>query len=85
MNVTETFVSLQGEGKHQGKPCFFLRLSGCNLRCTWCDTAYAFEKGTERSIEDIVKEISESKVRYVCITGGEPLLQKKELLPLLPS
>ena len=83
MNVTETFVSLQGEGKHQGKPCFFLRLSGCNLRCTWCDTAYAFEKGTERSIEDIVKEISESKVRYVCITGGEPLLQKKELLPLL--
>lgn len=83
MRVTETFVSLQGEGANQGKPCFFLRLSGCNLRCAWCDTEYSFEKGEERSVDDIVKEISDSNLSYVCVTGGEPLLQKKELLTLL--
>ena len=83
MIVTETFTSLQGEGKNQGKPCFFLRLSGCNLRCAWCDTEYSFEKGTERSIEELVKEIADSGFSYVCVTGGEPLLQKKELIPLL--
>lgn len=83
MKVTETFVSLQGEGKNQGKPCFFLRLSGCNLRCTWCDTGYAFDAGEERSVDAVVKEIAESGLKYVCITGGEPLLQKKEVLLLL--
>ncbi|MDO5843560.1 MAG: radical SAM protein [Methanocorpusculum sp.] len=83
MKVSETFVSLQGEGLNQGKPCFFLRLAGCNLRCAWCDTEYSFEKGEEKSVDEIVKEISESGLSYVCITGGEPLLQKKELLPLL--
>ncbi|HJJ48079.1 MAG TPA: radical SAM protein [Methanocorpusculum sp.] len=83
MKLTETFVSLQGEGKNQGKPCFFLRLSGCNLRCAWCDTQYSFEGGTERSVDEIVREIADSNLKYVCITGGEPLLQKKALLPLL--
>ena len=85
MRITETFVSLQGEGKNQGKPCFFLRLSSCNLRCAWCDTEYSFEKGSERSAEDVAEEIAASGVRLVCITGGEPLLQKKELLPLLEA
>lgn len=85
MRVTETFVSLQGEGKNQGKTCFFVRLSGCNLRCSWCDTEYSFEVGTERSAEEIAEEIAASGVRLVCITGGEPLLQKKELLPLLEA
>ena len=83
MKVTETFVSLQGEGERQGMPCFFLRLSGCNLRCSWCDTKYSFENGTERSADDIVKEIAASKLPYVCVTGGEPLIQKGELIPLL--
>ncbi len=83
MKVTETFVSLQGEGERQGMPCFFLRLSGCNLRCSWCDTKYSFENGTERSADDIVKEIAASRLQYVCVTGGEPLIQKEELIPLL--
>ncbi|HKM41460.1 MAG TPA: radical SAM protein [Methanocorpusculum sp.] len=83
MRVTETFVSLQGEGERQGTPCFFLRLSGCNLRCAWCDTEYSFEKGMERSVDTIVEEIAQSKLSYVCITGGEPLLQKEELRSLL--
>ena len=83
MRVTETFVSLQGEGERQGIPCFFLRLSGCNLRCAWCDTEYSFEKGMERSVDTIVEEIAQSKLSYVCITGGEPLLQKEELRSLL--
>lgn len=83
MRVTETFVSLQGEGERQGMPCFFLRLSGCNLRCAWCDTEYSFEKGTDKSIEELVQEIAASGLSYVCVTGGEPLLQKEELVPLL--
>ncbi|HJJ47278.1 MAG TPA: radical SAM protein [Methanocorpusculum sp.] len=85
MRITETFVSLQGEGKNQGRPCFFVRLSGCNLRCKWCDTEYSFEQGTDRHAEDIFEEIIKSSVDLVCITGGEPLLQKRELLPLLEA
>ncbi|MDO5845797.1 MAG: radical SAM protein [Methanocorpusculum sp.] len=83
MNVTETFSSLQGEGMRQGLPCFFIRLAGCNLRCAWCDTAYSFESGENKSVEELVKEVADSGLSYVCITGGEPLLQKEELLPLL--
>lgn len=83
MRVAETFVSLQGEGERQGMPCFFLRLSGCNLRCAWCDTEYSFEKGTDRSVDEVVKEIADSGLSYVCVTGGEPLLQKEELISLL--
>ncbi|HJJ41699.1 MAG TPA: radical SAM protein [Methanocorpusculum sp.] len=83
MKVTETFVSLQGEGIRQGKVCFFLRLSGCNLRCRWCDTKYSFADGAERSADEIADEILKSDVSYVCVTGGEPLLQKDELITLL--
>ncbi len=83
MRVTETFVSLQGEGERQGMPCFFLRLSGCNLRCAWCDTEYSFDKGTDKSVDELVKEIADSGLSYVCVTGGEPLLQKEELKTLL--
>lgn len=83
MKVCETFVSLQGEGLNSGKPCFFLRLSGCNLRCAWCDTEYSFESGTQKTVDELAEEISKSGVNYVCVTGGEPLLQKKELISLL--
>lgn len=83
MKITETFASLQGEGMRQGMPCFFIRLAGCNLRCAWCDTAYSFTAGENKTVEELVKEVADSGLSYVCITGGEPLLQKEELLPLL--
>lgn len=87
MKISEMFVSLQGEGVHQGLPAFFLRLTGCNLSCAWCDTRYSLDKnvGTEMSYESVFEAVMESGVSYVCITGGEPLLQTKELLKLLPK
>lgn len=87
MRVTETFVSLQGEGLRQGMPCMFVRLAGCNLRCAWCDTQYSLNAspGTEMTSEEILAAVADSGIRYVCITGGEPLLQKEELIPLLAA
>ncbi|MEM4502791.1 MAG: 7-carboxy-7-deazaguanine synthase QueE [Ignisphaera sp.] len=73
------FKSIQGEGMLIGVPCFFIRLSGCNLRCRYCDTKYAWNDGEEMSIDSIVKEAIESRARWVTITGGEPLLQLSEL------
>jgi 7-carboxy-7-deazaguanine synthase len=81
MVITEIFKSIQGEGTRAGLPCIFVRLTGCNLRCTWCDTAYAFHGGTKFSIEEIVEKVSalagddRHTVPLVEITGGEPLLQ----------
>ncbi len=81
MVITEIFKSIQGEGTRAGLPCIFVRLTGCNLRCTWCDTAYAFHGGTKQTIEkmlDCVRSLAEggaSRVGLVEITGGEPLLQ----------
>ena len=81
MVITEIFKSIQGEGTRAGLPCIFIRLTGCNLRCTWCDTAYAFHGGTKYSINEIVDKIHSlagdtlSATRLVEITGGEPLLQ----------
>lgn len=83
MRITETFVSLQGEGIRQGMPCFFVRLSGCNLSCAWCDTPASLAGGEDVSLDAIVERIAESGLRYVCITGGEPLLQKDEVKELL--
>jgi len=81
MVITEIFKSIQGEGTRAGLPCIFVRLTGCNLRCTWCDTAYAFYGGTKQRIEEVLEKVRElageggGRVTLVEITGGEPLLQ----------
>ena len=85
MKIAEIFRSLQGEGRNQGKPCLFIRLAGCNLHCTWCDTPYAQSGGSEMSIDAILERVWRMNPSYVCITGGEPLLQEEELEPLLNS
>ena len=77
MLVCEIFKSIQGESTHAGKICSFVRLAGCNLRCTWCDTAYAWDEGEERSLDEIVREVQTHRTRLVEITGGEPLLQQE--------
>lgn len=84
MKVSEIFYSIQGEGIHIGLPTVFLRLFACDLRCSWCDTMYAVEGRdfTEMSQEEILNDIEKHNCKRVCITGGEPLLQKKELEPL---
>jgi 7-carboxy-7-deazaguanine synthase len=74
MKVCEIFTSIQGESGYAGLPCTFVRLTGCNLRCTYCDTTYAYEEGREMTIEEIVNEVSEAGVSLVEITGGEPLM-----------
>jgi 7-carboxy-7-deazaguanine synthase len=93
MFITEIFKSIQGEGTRAGLPCIFVRLTGCNLRCTWCDTAYAFHGGKKMSVEEVLARVNElagqidgansphEMVPLVEITGGEPLLQE-EVYPL---
>jgi len=83
--ITEIFYSLQGETRTVGLPTVFVRLTGCPLRCTYCDTAYAFHGGEKRDISDIVEEVSQYNPRYVTVTGGEPLAQQTchELLSTL--
>lgn len=76
LRITEIFFSLQGETKTVGLPTVFVRLTGCPLRCQYCDTAYAFQGGTLYSIDDILQIISQYKTSYVTVTGGEPLAQK---------
>lgn len=76
MNINEIFYSLQGEGKWAGLPNIFIRTSGCNLRCSFCDTKYAYENGKIMSIKEIINQITQYNCRYVCLTGGEPLLQQ---------
>ena len=75
MRITEIFFSIQGESTYAGLPCVFVRFTGCPLRCSWCDTAYAFYEGTERSLESILNEVEHYDCRLVEITGGEPLAQ----------
>lgn len=86
MYITEIFKSIQGEGTRAGLPCLFVRLTGCNLRCTWCDTAYAFHGGQKMSVEDVVERVESlnrrsdgesARVPWVELTGGEPLLQRE--------
>jgi 7-carboxy-7-deazaguanine synthase len=74
--VTEIFLSLQGESSFAGLPCTFVRLTGCALRCAWCDSAYAFSGGTEMSVEEVVDEVERLGAPLVEITGGEPLEQE---------
>jgi 7-carboxy-7-deazaguanine synthase len=76
LRVTEIFLSLQGEARDVGWPTVFVRLTGCPLRCGYCDTAYAFTGGANRSIDDILAEVARHGARHVCVTGGEPLAQK---------
>ena len=77
MRITEIFCSLQGESRTAGWPTVFVRLTGCPLRCGYCDTAYAFHGGEWREIDAIVGEVESHGVRHVCVTGGEPLAQKR--------
>ncbi len=79
LKVNEVFISIQGEGNFAGFPCFFIRLSGCNLRCTYCDTRYAYNHGRVYTISDLIDKWSESRLQLVEITGGEPLLQRNVL------
>ena len=75
LNITEIFYSLQGEAKEVGIPTVFVRLTGCPLRCNYCDTAYAFKGNNPLSIEHILDEIAQYNTQYVCVTGGEPMAQ----------
>lgn len=84
VRITEIFYSLQGESSTVGLPTVFVRLTGCPLRCHYCDTEYAFYGGERRSIEQILEEVSTFKASRVCVTGGEPLAQKS-CLPLLAA
>src|SRR5580704_12731997 len=93
MFITEIFKSIQGEGTRAGLPCIFVRLTGCNLRCTWCDTAYAFHGGKKMTVDEVTALVDElagrreilapssTTIRLVELTGGEPLLQD-EIYPL---
>jgi 7-carboxy-7-deazaguanine synthase len=77
LKITEIFLSLQGEARQAGWPTVFVRLTGCPLRCQYCDTAYAFHGGQWWAIDDILAEVRRHGVRHVCVTGGEPLAQKR--------
>jgi 7-carboxy-7-deazaguanine synthase len=84
LEVTEIYKSVQGESTYMGLPCVFIRLTGCNLRCVWCDTAHAFHDGEKLSILQIIDKVKSYDIKLVEITGGEPLLQK-EVFPLMES
>jgi 7-carboxy-7-deazaguanine synthase len=79
LTVNEIFFSIQGEGTRAGRPCVFVRLAGCPLRCVWCDTAYAFYEGRKREEEEVLAEIERYPCRLVELTGGEPLAQPAAL------
>jgi 7-carboxy-7-deazaguanine synthase len=82
LTVNEIFHSIQGESTHAGRPCVFVRLTACDLRCSWCDTPYAFHEGRKMSVDEVVGRVREYGCDVVEITGGEPLLQK-EVYPLM--
>jgi 7-carboxy-7-deazaguanine synthase len=82
LTIHEIYVSIQGESTHVGRPCVFVRLSACDLRCVWCDTPYAFTGGTKMTVEAVLDAVAQTGCRLVEITGGEPLLQK-DVYPLM--
>src|SRR5438477_11452215 len=75
LTVNEIFYSIQGESSRAGSPCVFVRLTGCDLRCAWCDTPYAFHEGTRMSVDEVLTAVEQTGCSLVEITGGEPLLQ----------
>ena len=85
MQITEIYKSLQGESTYAGLPCVFVRLTGCNLRCTWCDSEYTFQGGRKMTIEAVREEVRRLNPTggLVEITGGEPMLQEKEVVLLM--
>jgi 7-carboxy-7-deazaguanine synthase len=85
MQITEIYKSLQGESTYAGLPCVFVRLTGCNLRCTWCDSEYTFQGGRRMTVEEVWNEVSRLSPDggLVEITGGEPMLQEREVVPLM--
>ena len=82
LTINEIFHSIQGESTHAGRPCVFVRLTACDLRCSWCDTPYAFHEGTKVALEDVVEQVKTYGCPTVEITGGEPLLQP-DVYPLM--
>jgi len=82
LRITEIFFSLQGEARTVGFPTVFVRLTGCPLRCSYCDTTYAYQGGEWLTIDEVLKQVGQFETRYVCVTGGEPLAQA-DCLPLL--
>jgi 7-carboxy-7-deazaguanine synthase len=84
MRITEIFFSIQGESTHAGEPCAFVRLTGCSLRCGYCDTKYSYAGGSEMSLDDILDKVAGYPVKLVEVTGGEPL-EQDEVYPLMQS
>jgi 7-carboxy-7-deazaguanine synthase len=82
LTINEIFHSIQGESSHAGRPCVFVRLTACDLRCSWCDTTYAFHEGRKMSVDEVLQRVDGYGCDVVEITGGEPLLQK-EVYPLM--
>jgi 7-carboxy-7-deazaguanine synthase len=84
MQITEIFRSIQGESSFAGLPCIFVRLTGCNLRCDWCDSEYTFTGGRRMTLDDVMVEVERfAPVKLVEITGGEPMLQERAVVPLM--
>lgn len=82
LTINEIFFSIQGESSYAGRPCVFVRLTACDLRCSWCDTPYAFDEGTKRSLDSVLGEVDRYGCPLVEVTGGEPLLQA-DVYPLM--
>jgi len=84
LTINEIFYSVQGESTYAGRPCVFVRLTACDLRCSWCDTPYAFHEGSKRTLDDVLHEVDRYDCPLVEVTGGEPLLQEA-VYPLMES
>src|SRR5580700_8285242 len=87
MQITEIYKSIQGESTYAGLPCVFVRLTGCNLRCSWCDSEYTFTGGRRMTVEEVIEEVEQLSPSggLVEITGGEPMLQEQEIVPVMQN